>query len=120
MSSANIHDASAAKTTTHEASHFQGLVQLLARQASGLTHRSREPVEQVVGWKATEIPSGQPSARRRREHQDTLARRATKVQCCDGSSLAVPLTTLTAGTGQGELPWQTTITRRRRTSAATT
>ena len=67
MSGGQIDDAAAAENATNAPRHLPRLVQLLARQAAGMTHRVREPVEERVARKALQVAVGEADFRRHGE-----------------------------------------------------
>ncbi|MGC4080895.1 MAG: hypothetical protein QM736_01935 [Vicinamibacterales bacterium] len=57
-----IDDTSTSESSPDATRDFPGFVQLLAREAPGVAHRAREPIEQRVRWEATEVVMGQTCA----------------------------------------------------------
>ena len=72
MSGGQIDDAAAAEDATNAPRHLPRLVQLLARQAAGMTHRVREPVEERFARKALQVAVGEADFRRYGERHGPL------------------------------------------------
>src|SRR5262245_35345753 len=93
MTTGDVDDATAAKETTNSPRSFPGFEELLARQASRVTHGTREPMKERVVGKAAEIVVGQSAARRERKSQSALHRVAVYL---DASHVHVAAGTVTA------------------------
>ena len=68
VSGTQVDDASAAKEPPHPPRHLPRLIQLFARQTSGVAYGARHAMKERVVREAIEVPIGQASAGRWREH----------------------------------------------------
>ena len=62
VAASDIDNAPSAKQTPHSPRGFPCLEKLLARQATGVADRTRQPMKERVVWKAAEIVVGQASS----------------------------------------------------------
>jgi hypothetical protein len=62
VSGTEVDDAPTAKAPTDPPRHFPGLEQLLARQASGVTHGAGDTVKQGVAGKTIDVPIREAAA----------------------------------------------------------
>ncbi len=63
MAGAQIDDPSATKEASRAPGDFPGFVELLTREASGMTHRSGNAIEQGFAGESTQIAIGQAPLR---------------------------------------------------------
>ena len=61
MAGGKIDDAAAAKDAADTARHLPRFVQLLARQAAGMTHATSKAIEQRGARKPLQVTIGEPS-----------------------------------------------------------
>ena len=61
MSGGKVDDPPAAKDAADAARHLPRFVQLLARQAAGVTYGACEAIEQRGAWKPIQVTIGEPS-----------------------------------------------------------
>ena len=74
MAAGDVYHTAAAKQTPDSPRGLPRLEQFLARQASCVTHGTRQPMKERVVREAGEIVVGQSSARRKRErHASSIA-----------------------------------------------
>jgi hypothetical protein len=87
VSCRQIDDASAAEAAADAPRHFPGFVQFLPRQTSRLADRARQPIEERIALKPSEVPPGEAGLRRHREMPVTgnpdTSRRFTRVGHAD-------------------------------------
>ena len=61
MSRSQIDEATTSQPASDTPRHFPGLVELLARQAARLAHRTRKTVEEGVAGEPPDVMMGEPA-----------------------------------------------------------
>ena len=73
VSSRKVHNPTASEKASYTPGRLPCFVQLLARQATGLTHRARQPIEERVAGEAPTIVGRESRSRREVEGQNSFS-----------------------------------------------